>query len=122
MLKVKDGITPNAHYQVLSYDAARNPAIIRAIAKYKWDVLICDEAHKMKNIDALTTRAIIGNRRGEYDHGEHKMKAISQYCRERLALTGTLLLNRPSECYVLFRFFRLGSHRLHERRSIQGYL
>lgn len=105
MLKVKDGIHPTAHYQVLSYDAARNPAIIRAIAKYKWDVLICDEAHKMKNIDALTTRAIIGNRRGEYDHGEHKMKAISQYCRERLALTGTLLLNRPSECYVLFRFF-----------------
>ena len=105
MLKVKDGIHPNAHYQVISYDAARNPAIIKAISKYKWDVLICDEAHKMKNIDALTTRAIIGNRRGEYDHGEHKMKAISQYCRERLALTGTLLLNRPSECYVLFRFF-----------------
>jgi hypothetical protein len=57
MLKVKDGIHPTAHYQVLSYDAARNPAIIRAISKYEWDLLICDEAHKMKNIDALTTRA-----------------------------------------------------------------
>jgi hypothetical protein len=32
MLKVKDGIHPTANYQVLSYDAARNPAIIRAIA------------------------------------------------------------------------------------------
>lgn len=105
MLKVKDGIHPNAHYQIISYDAARNPAIIRAISKYTWDVLICDEAHKMKNIDALTTRAIIGNSRGDYQHGEHKMKAISQYCREHLALTGTLLLNRPSEAYVLFRFF-----------------
>ena len=105
MLKVKDGIHPNAHYQVLSYDAARNPAIIRAISKYKWDVLICDEAHKMKNIDALTTRAILGNRDGNYIHGEHKMKAVAGHCRERLALTGTLLLNRPSECYVLFRFF-----------------
>jgi SWI/SNF-related matrix-associated actin-dependent regulator 1 of chromatin subfamily A len=105
MLKVKDGIHPTAHYQILSYDAARNPAIIRAISKYQWGVLICDEAHKMKNIDALTTRAIIGNNRGEYHHGDHKMKAIAHYCRERLALTGTLLLNRPSECYVLFRFF-----------------
>lgn len=104
-LRVKDGIHPTANYQVISYDAARNPAIIRAISKYKWDVLICDEAHKMKNIEALTTRAIIGNSRGEYQHGEHKMPAISQHCRERLALTGTLLLNRPSECYVLFRFF-----------------
>jgi SWI/SNF-related matrix-associated actin-dependent regulator 1 of chromatin subfamily A len=105
MLRVKDGIHPTAHYQVMSYDAARNPAIIRAISKYKWDVLICDEAHKMKNIEALTTRAIIGNSRGEYQHGEHKMPAIAQHCREHLALTGTLLLNRPSEAYVLFRFF-----------------
>jgi len=105
MLKVKDGIHPTAHYQILSYDTARNPAIIRAISKYEWDVLICDEAHKMKNINALTTRAIIGNSRGEYHHGEHKMKAIAGHCREHLALTGTLLLNRPSEAYVLFRFF-----------------
>lgn len=105
MLKVKDGIHPTAHYQIISYDAARNPAIIRAISKYPWDVLICDEAHKMKNIDALTTRAIIGNSRGEYQHGAEKMKAIAHYCREHLALTGTLLLNRPSEAYVLFRFF-----------------
>jgi SWI/SNF-related matrix-associated actin-dependent regulator of chromatin subfamily A-like protein 1 len=105
MLKVKDGIHPTSHYQVLSYDAARNPAILRAISKYKWDLLICDEAHKMKNIDALTTRAILGNSRGEYHHGEIKVKAIARYCKEHLALTGTLLLNRPSECYNLIRFF-----------------
>lgn len=105
MLKVKDGIHPTANYQVISYDAARNPAIIRAISKYKWDLLICDEAHKMKNIDALTTRAILGNSRGEYHHGDMKMKAIAGYCAEHLALTGTLLLNRPSECYNLIRFF-----------------
>lgn len=105
MLRVKDGIHPTANYQVLSYDAARNPAIIRAISKYKWDILICDEAHKMKNIEALTTRAIIGNSRGEYQHGDIKVPAISKHCREHLALTGTLLLNRPSEAYVLFRFF-----------------
>lgn len=105
MLRVKDGIHPTANYQVLSYDAARNPAIIRAISKYQWDVLICDEAHKMKNIEALTTRAILGNSRGEYQHGDIKVPAISKHCREHLALTGTLLLNRPSEAYVLFRFF-----------------
>lgn len=105
MLRVKDGIHPTAHYQIISYDAARNPAIIRAISKYKWDVLICDEAHKMKNIEALTTRAIIGNSRGEYQHGEIKVPAIAQHCREHLALTGTILMNRPSECFNLFRFF-----------------
>lgn len=105
MLRVKDGIHPTAHYQVISYDAARNPAIIRAISKYQWDVLICDEAHKMKNIEALTTRAVLGNSRGEYQHGDIKVPAIAKHCREHLALTGTLLLNRPSEAYVLFRHF-----------------
>lgn len=105
MLKVKDGIHPTAHYVVISYDSARNPAIIKAIAKTPWDVLICDEAHKMKNIDAITTRAVLGNSRGEFQHGEHKLPAIASYCREHLALTGTLLLNRPSECYVLLRHF-----------------
>ena len=105
MLKVKDGIHPTAHYQIISYDAARNPAIMRAISKSKWDVLICDEAHKMKNMDALTTRAILGNSRGQYEHGGIKTPCIASYCRDRLALTGTPLLNRPSECYVLLRHF-----------------
>lgn len=105
MLKTKDGIHPTAHYVVISYDAARNPAIIRAIARSKWDVLICDEAHKMKNMESLTTRAILGNRRGDYMHGDHKIKAISHYCDKHLALTGTPLLNRPSEAYTLLRHF-----------------
>ena len=105
MLKVKDGIHPTANFQVMSYDAARNPSIIRAISKSKWDVLICDEAHKMKNMEALTTRAILGNGKGEYNHGEIKMPAIASYCRHKLALTGTPLLNRPSEAFTLIRHF-----------------
>ena len=105
MLKVKDGIHPTANYVVISYDSARNPAIIKAISKYQWDVLVCDEAHKMKNIDALTTRAILGNNRGEYHHGEHRIPAIATYARRKLALTGTPLMNRPSEAYTLIRYF-----------------
>lgn len=105
MLKVKDGIHPTAHYQIISYEAARNPAIMKAIAKTRWDVLICDEAHKMKSADALTTRAILGNRNRQYVHGEETVPAICTYCDRSLALTGTPLLNRPSECYILFRHF-----------------
>lgn len=105
MLKVKDGIHPTAHYQVISYEAARNPAIIKAIGKSEWDVMICDEAHKMKNIDALTTRAILGNNKGEYHHGDEKIPAIGQHAKMKLALTGTPLLNRPSEAFTLLRYF-----------------
>ena len=106
MLRVKDGIHPTANYQVISYEAARNPAIMRAIAHGRWDVLICDEAHKMKSADALVTRAVLGNSRGEFQRQGHEtVKAIAHYCDRKLALTGTILLNRPSECYCLFRFF-----------------
>ena len=106
MLRVKDGIHPTANYQVISYEAARNPAIMRAIAHKRWDVLICDEAHKMKSADALVTRAVLGNSRGEFQRQGHEtVKCIAHYCDRSVALTGTPLLNRPSECYVLFRHF-----------------
>jgi SWI/SNF-related matrix-associated actin-dependent regulator 1 of chromatin subfamily A len=106
MLNVKDGIHPTAHYQIISYNAATNPAIIRAIQKYRWQVLICDEAHNMKNADAIRTRAILGNAKGEFVRkGEEPLKAIVKSCDMALALTGTLLLNRPSEAYVLLRHF-----------------
>lgn len=105
MLNVKDGIHPTAHYQVISYNAATNPNIIRAIGKYKWDVMICDEVHALKSVSALRSRAVLGNSRGEFQHGEDKIPAIGNYAKHKIALTGTPLLNRPSEAYNLFRYF-----------------
>lgn len=105
MLNTKDGIHPTAHYQVISYNAATNPNIMRAIAKYQWDVLIVDEAHMVKSVSAIRSRAILGNSRGEFHHGETKMPAIGSYAKHKLALTGTPLLNRPSEAWNLLRYF-----------------
>lgn len=128
MLNVKDGIHPTAHYQVISYNAATNPAIIRAIAKYQWDVLICDEAHAMKNSDAIRTRAILGNSKRMFKHGETETPAIATYCKHHLALTGTPLLNRPSEAFVLLRHFDwesidfLSAEKFKERYNKQALL
>lgn len=105
MLNVKDGIHPTAHYQIISFNAATNPAIIKAIAKYRWKVMILDEAHGCKNADAIRTRAILGNAKGRFFHKGEDVPCIASYCDHRLALTGTLLLNRPSEAYVLLRHF-----------------
>jgi SWI/SNF-related matrix-associated actin-dependent regulator 1 of chromatin subfamily A len=105
MLNVKDGIHPTAHYQIISYNAATNPAIMKAIGKYNWKLLICDEAHAMKNADAIRTRAILGNSSRMFVHGKEKIPCIATHCEQSLALTGTLLLNRPSEAYVLLRHF-----------------
>lgn len=109
MLNVKDGIHPTAHYQVISYNAATNPAILRAISKYRWQVLICDEAHAMKTPDAIRTRAILGNAKGMFVHGEDsegkklELPAISRACQRTLLLTGTPILNRPAESFTFFR-------------------
>lgn len=105
MLNVKDGIHPTAHYQIISYNAATNPAIMRAIQKYRWQVMIIDEAHALKNVDSIRTRAILGNAKGRFVHGQTDMPAISAVVDSTLALTGTLLLNRPAEAYVLLRYF-----------------
>lgn len=105
MMNTKDGIHPTAHYQVISYNAATNPNIIRAIAKYKWDVLVIDEIQDCKTVSALRSRAILGNTRGEFQHGEDRLPAIASYARHKIALTGTPLLNRPAEIWNLLRYF-----------------
>jgi SWI/SNF-related matrix-associated actin-dependent regulator 1 of chromatin subfamily A len=105
MMHTKNGIHPTAHYQIISYQAATNPAIIAALSKYQWDVLILDEVHNCKSIDAIRTRAIFGNGKGMFVHGKIKVPAISTYCKMKLGLTGTPILNRPSEAYTLLRFF-----------------
>jgi hypothetical protein len=97
MLKTKDGIHPTAHYQVISYDAARNPAILRAILKYDWDVLVVrrsaqDEKYR-RDHDARDPWATL---KGSIDHGGEKLPAIASKAKYKLALTGTLLLE-PAE-------------------------
>lgn len=57
-----------------------------------FDVLICDEAHYLKNKDAMRTKAVLG---------DNKHSGIS--CHRLWLLTGTPVLNRPSELYPLLR-------------------
>ncbi len=60
--------------------------------------------HALKSVDAIRTRAILGNAKGRFHHGETDIPAVAAYCEHVLSLTGTLLLNRPSEAFVLLRF------------------
>ena len=61
-----------------------------------FDVLICDEAHYLKSLDAKRTKAIFGN-------GSEMpcIPAINLWL-----LTGTPVLNRPVELYPLLRAIR----------------
>jgi len=95
----KNGVHPNAAWNIISYDLARSPALGWALAQGWYDLLILDEAHYLKTIDAARTRAIFGRN----DDTVTDFAAIASRCASVVALTGTPLPNRPREAYTLLR-------------------
>jgi len=94
ILKSSDGVHPNASWTIISYDLARNPAIHYALMEGYYDLLVIDEAHFAKSINAKRTQMLFGG--GEYN-------ALTSRAEKIVGLTGTPLPNRPRECYTLAR-------------------
>lgn len=93
----RSGVHPEAQWTICSYDLARTPAIGAALAQGYYDVLILDEAHYLRTVDAGRTRAVFGGGEGR------TFEALATRCGSILALTGTPLPNRPREAYTLAR-------------------
>lgn len=66
----------------------------KRIDRRKWDVVIVDEAHRLKNQKAKRTIAILGGERGA-----NPIRAT-----KRILLTGTPICNRPIELYPLVSY------------------
>lgn len=98
ILRSADGVANWPNYTVISYDLLRNPDLHAALCAIKWDAIILDEAHALKEIGARRTQALFGGgRRAEFQD------ALSDHAERIFALTGTPLPNRPRECYTLTR-------------------
>lgn len=108
------GVHPTAEWTVVSYDLARSEAIGRALTLGRYDLIIIDEAHYAKTIDAERTQAIFGDHTGMFRKpirnerkqiiGHRELFPALASCAERiLCLTGTPLPNRPREAYVMAR-------------------
>lgn len=69
----------------------RNGLILTQLLKRQWAVGIFDESHYLKNISALRTKAVL------------QRDQIASHCVYKWFLTGTPILNRPSELYPVFR-------------------
>lgn len=79
-----------------------------------WDVVVCDEAHFLKNRDAIRTRAILGDLGGGAPQ--------SPLPTDRLwLLTGSPLLNTPPELYSLLKAIDPDGHRIPELRSLEDF-
>ena len=89
-----------ANIVFVSYDLAASAKGQKALRARKWDVLIVDEAHYLKNKDTKRSIALLGNPPRSRSAGPSDPISADRY----LFLTGTPVSNRPSDFWNLLRF------------------
>jgi len=78
-------------FNVVNYDIVWKEPLITFLKEQTWPLLLCDESHYLKNIDANRTKFILGK------------KGFYSRCARRWLMTGTPILNRPVELYPALR-------------------
>lgn len=92
VLKSRDGVSLQHNYVVISYDLLRHSGIMDALMDERWDHVILDEAHALKDPK--------GNQRTRAICAPDMLPSVS----DRLTLlSGTILPNQPIECYNAVR-------------------
>lgn len=86
--KQKDSFVGKSNITILSYDVLKSLNIQDQLEEHKPSLLICDEAHYLKNGNTKRTKVL---------------KKISKLADKIILMTGTPLLNRPTEVYSLLR-------------------
>lgn len=89
---------PSTDIVILNYESAYK---FEKSLTFYWDLLICDEAHRIKNPKTRTTKSILGYRptRDELKAGMEPSSGIPT--RRFLPMTGTPIQNRPMEIFSL---------------------
>jgi len=94
-----------------------NIKIVESIWKRQYDLLVVDEAHFIKNLQARRTRAVLGDR-------FRKKPGLVDLSRHVLFLTGTPIPNRPIEIWPLLSILspeEFGDQRRFSKRYCGGY-
>lgn len=82
-----------SHVFITNYEAMHMENLYIEIMKWRPEILVCDEAHRVKNPAAKTTKKIIN---------------ISDFTKYRYILTGTPILNSPMDIWGQFRVLDKG--------------
>lgn len=77
-----------ANIFILNYESLLNEELYQNILKWRPEILICDESHRLKNITAKRTKRAI---------------LLSDLTHTRYLLTGTPVLNGPSDLFAQYR-------------------
>jgi SWI/SNF-related matrix-associated actin-dependent regulator 1 of chromatin subfamily A len=99
-VEIANGAWPTANIVIVNYDILRKWR--PAIDAVSWDLLIVDEAHYVKNSKALRTKLLLGAKAKPARGRTPAQEAVAPIrAKRRLFLTGTPLVNRPSELWSL---------------------
>lgn len=91
-------VWPRTNICIVNYDRLKSHrAVIRG---REWDLLICDESHMIKSMDAQRTQEVFGCRANLEKRRERVAPIPAQ---RRLYLTGTPILNKPFELWPILR-------------------
>lgn len=92
---------------IMSYEGAVKWKI--QIDRLKWNVMVLDEAHSLKNPATKRTKAVYGAHKGKKETWVQPIQA-----ERKIALTGTPIVNRPAELWPMIKNFvpsALGANR-----------
>lgn len=78
-------------FNVVNYDLIWKEPFVTMLKETQWPLLLCDESHYLKNIEAKRTKTLLGR------------NGIHNRCVRRWLMTGTPILNRPVELYPALR-------------------
>ncbi len=85
----RDSIPSSANIIVVNYDLLRYPFILKQLRSRLYDVIVFDEAHRLKNMNASRTKLVLGK------------QGIARQAVVKWALTGTPVQNRPIEFWPI---------------------
>jgi SNF2 family DNA or RNA helicase len=91
-------IWPDENIVIINYDMLEQ--FHDEVRSRKWDVLVCDEAHVLKNKEARKTKQVIG-----YEGKRRKDKISAIEAIKRIFLTGTPILNKPLDMFCVISAF-----------------
>lgn len=83
--------TPNNLFSVISYDSMIRDTYYASLVKHHWDVIIFDEAHRLKSLSAKRTKKALGK------------NGLRSRANRIWFLTGTPVKNRTIDLYPILR-------------------
>jgi len=89
--KKTDFVTDLAEIVIVNYDIVSHSYLHQQLRGIKWNLIVADEAHALKNMTAKRTAAVLSK------------NGLVRCASRSLMMTGTPILNRPIELYPMLK-------------------